>query len=139
MTGYLLDTNVISELTQDTPDPRVIGFLAERDDVWVSSVLIHEVEYGVRLLPQGSRRNRLSTMQAAILSGYAHHVLPLDRAGAEWAAEFRANARRSGHAVDMGDALIAGIARANALAVATRNVADFERFDVEVFNPWEAP
>ena len=69
MTGYLLDTNVISELTRDIPDPRVIDFLAERDDVWVSSILIHEVEYGVRLLPQGTRRNRLSTMQAAILSG----------------------------------------------------------------------
>jgi predicted nucleic acid-binding protein len=129
MTGYLLDTNVISELTRDIPDSRVIDFLAERDDVWVSSILIHEVEYGVRLLPQGTRRNRLSTMQAAILSGYAHHVLPLDRA----------NARRSGHTVDMADALVAGIARANALAVATRNVADFERLDVEVFNPWEAP
>jgi predicted nucleic acid-binding protein len=129
MTGYLLDTNVISELTRDIPDPRVIDFLAERDDVWVSSILIHEVEYGVRLLPQGTRRNRLSTMQAAILSGYAHHVLPLDRA----------NARRSGHTVDMADALVAGIARANALAVATRNVADFERLEVDVFNPWEAP
>ena len=137
MTGYLLDTNVISELTRNIPDPRVMDFLAERDDVWVSSVLIHEVEYGVRLLPQGIRRNRLSTMQAAILSGYAHHVLPLDRAGAEWAAEFRANARRSGHTVDMGDALIAGIARANALTVATRNVADFRPFNVDITNPWE--
>ena len=57
----------------------------------------------------------------------------------EWAAEFRVNARRSGRTVDMRDALVAGIARANALAVATRNVADFERFDIEVFNPWEAP
>ena len=139
MTGYLLDTNVISELTRDIPDSRVIDFLAERDDVWVSSILIHEVEYGVRLLTQGTRRNRLSTMQAAILSGYAHHVLPLDRAGAEWAAEFRANARRSGHTVDMADALVAGIARAHDLAVATRNVADFERLEVDVFNPWEAP
>ena len=139
MTGYLLDTNVISELTRDIPDSRVIDFLAERDDVWVSSILIHGVEYGVRLLPQGTRRNRLSTMQAAILSGYAHHVLPLDRAGAEWAAEFRANARRSGHTVDMADALVAGIARAHDLAVATRNAADFERLDIDVFNPWEAP
>jgi predicted nucleic acid-binding protein len=39
----------------------------------------------------------------------------------------------------MADALVAGIARANALAVATRNVADFERLEVDVFNPWEAP
>ena len=139
MTGYLLDTNVISELTRDIPDSRVVDFLAERDDVWVSSVLIHEVEYGVRLLPQGIRRNRLSTMQAAILSAYAHRVLPLDRAGAEWAAEFRVNARRSGRTVDLGDALIAGIARANALTVATRNVADFQPFNVEVFSPWTSP
>ena len=137
MTGYLLDTNVISELTRDLPDPRVIDFLAERDDVWVSTVLIHEVEYGVRLLPQGTRRNRLSSMQAAILSGYAHRILSLDRAGAEWAAEFRAIARRSGRTIDVGDALIAGIARANDLALATRNVTDFVRLDVEVFNPWE--
>ena len=139
MTGYLLDTNVISELTRDIPDLRVVDFLAERDDVWVSSVLIHEVEYGVRLLPQGIRRNRLSTMQAAILSAYAHRVLPLDRAGAEWAAEFRVNARRSGQSVDMVDALIAGIARANALTVATRNVADFQPFNVEVISPWTSP
>ena len=137
MTGYLLDTNVISELTRNIPDPRVVDFLAERDDVWVSSVLIHEVEYGLRLLPQGIRRNRLSTMQAAILSGYAHHILPLDRTGAEWAAEFRANARRSGYTIDVGDALIAGIARANTLTVATRNVADFRPFNVAVINPWE--
>ena len=139
MTGYLLDTNVISELTRDIPDPQVVEFLAERDDVWVSSILIYEVQFGVRLLSEGARRNRLSSMLAAILSGYAHRILPLDRAGAEWAAEFRANARRSGHIVDMVDALIAGIARANALTVATRNVADFRPFNVEVFNPWTSP
>ena len=139
MTGYLLDTTVISELTRDIPDPGVVDFLAELDDVWVSSILVHEVEYGVRLLPQGIRRNRLSSMQAAILSGYANRVLPLDRAGAEWAAEFRANARRSGQSVDMADALIAGIARANALTVATRNVADFQPFNVEVVSPWTSP
>ena len=139
MTGYLLDTTVISELTRDIPDPGVVDFLAELDDVWVSSILVHEVEYGVRLLRQGIRRNRLSSMQAAILSGYANRVLPLDRAGAEWAAEFRANARRSGRTVDLGDALIAGIARANALTVATRNVADFQPFNVEVVSPWTSP
>ena len=138
MSGYLLDTNVISELTKDIPEPRVVSFLAGRDDVWVSSILVHEVEYGVRLLPQGSRRSQLSAMQAGILSAYAHRILPLDKEGAEWAAEFRANARRSGETVDMGDALIAGIARANALTVATRNVGDFERLGVDVVNPWAA-
>ena len=138
MSGYLLDTNVISELTRDIPEPRVVSFLAGQDDVWLSSVLVHEVEYGLRLLPQGGRRSQLSAMQAAILAAYAHRILPLDKDGAEWAAEFRASARRSGDTVDMGDALIAGIARANALTVSTRNVGDFERLGVDVVNPWEA-
>ena len=91
MIGYLLDTNVISELTKDTPDPRVVSFLLEQEDVWLSTVLIHEVEYGVRLLPRRSRREQLSIMQAGILSSYAHRILPLDRAEAERAAELRAN------------------------------------------------
>lgn len=136
MTGYLLDTNVISELTRETPDPRVVNFLTERDDVWVSSILIHEVEFGVRLLPQGDRRNRLSAMQEAILSGYSDRILALDKSGAEWAAEFRASARRSGYTVDLGDALVAGVARANELALATRNVSDFKHLDIEILNPW---
>ena len=137
MTGYLLDTNVISELTREVPEPRVVAFLGQRDDVWLSSILIHEVEYGVRLLPQGDRRSQLSRMQADIISTYDRRILTVDRTAAEWAAEFRASARSSGHPVDLGDVLIAGIAKANALAVATRNVADFQHLDVEVFNPWE--
>ena len=139
MNGCLLDTNVISELTRDAPARRVLTFLADRDDVWVSSVLIHEVEYGIRLLPQGRRRDRLAAMQAGILSIYANRILFLDRTGAEWAAEFRAKARRSGRAIELGDVLIAGIAKAHDLTVATRNTADFERLDIDVINPWNHP
>ncbi len=138
MTGYLLDTNVISELTRHVPDPQVVSFLSEQEDLWLSSILIHEVEYGLRLLPQGARRKRLSVMQSAILGTYENRILPLDRIGAEWSAEFRAQARRAGRTIDMGDALIAGIARAHDLALATRNMAHFDDVAVEVINPWEA-
>ena len=138
MTGYLLDTNVISELTRHVPDPQVVSFLSEQEDLWLSSILIHEVEYGLRLLPQGDRRSRLSAMQSAILGTYENRILPLDRVGAEWSAEFRAQARRAGRTIDMGDALIAGIARAHDLALATRNMAHFNDVAVEVINPWEA-
>ena len=139
MTGYLLDTNVISELTRDVPEPKVLAFLTGRDDVWLSSILIHEVDYGVRLLPRGERRSRLSRVQASLIATYGHRILTLDRAGAECAAEFRARAWRSGHPVDLVDLLIAGMAKANALAVATRNVSDFRPLDIEVVNPWDAP
>ena len=138
MNGCLLDTNVISELTRDAPEPRVVSFLAGRDDIWVSSLLIHEVEYGLRLLPNGRRRERLSAMLTGIFSSYARRILPLDRLGAEWAAEFRARSRAAGHSLDLGDALIAGIARANGLAVATRNVRDFNVLNIDVVNPWES-
>ena len=136
MTGYLLDTNVISELTRDVPDTQVVNFLSEHDDVWLPAVLIHEAEYGLRLLPHGWRRNRLTEMQSAILRTYEDRILPLDRAAAEWSAEFRAKARLSGRTIDLGDALIAGTAKAHDLVVATRNVSHFDGLDVDVFNPW---
>ena len=136
MSGYLLDTNVISELTRDVPDRSVVNFLSENDDVWLPSVLIHEVEYGLRLLPQGRRRSRLAEMQSSILRTFEDRILPLDRAGAEWSAEFRAQARLTGRTIDLGDVLIAGTAKANGLVVATRNVLHFDGLDVNVYNPW---
>ena len=139
MTGYLLDTNIVSELTKDTPHSAVISFLEGQDDLWLSAILIHEVEYGLRLLPQSQRRNRLSAMQSGIVQGYANRILPLTATGAEWAAEFRVRARRAGRTIDLGDALTAGVAKANLLVLVTRNVRDFAGLDVDVFNPWEDP
>ncbi len=139
MTGYLLDTNVISELTRDAPDPQVVIFLSEHEDLWLPAVLIHEVEYGLRLLPQGRRRRRLAEMQSTILRAYEDRILPLDRVGAEWSAELRAQARLSGHIIDMGDVLIAGIAKAHDLAVVTRNVRDFDGLGLDIINPWKVP
>lgn len=136
---FLLDTNVISELTRNAPNSQVIKFLSEQNDLWLPSIVIHEIEYGLRLLPQGRRRDRLYAMQSSIVSLYDDRILPLDRASAELAAQFRAEARRAGHALDLGDALIAGIAKANALTIATRNIADFQSLNVATFNPWETP
>ena len=139
MTGYLLDTNVIYELTRAVPHPRVVGFLNEHADLWLSSIVLHELEYGMQLLPHGRRRDLLRTMQLNIVSAFDSYILPLDRPAAESAAELRAQARRSGRVVDVGDALIAGIARANGLTIATRNVTDYLAMEVEVTNPWEWP
>lgn len=136
MSGYLLDTNVVSELTHDVPNAEVVAFLLERDDLWLSSVVIHELEYGLRLLPDGRRRDRLYAAHAGIMAIYGDRILPLDRAAAELAAAMRADARRSGRTLDLGDALIAGIVQANGLAVATRNVRDFDGLGVDVVNPW---
>ena len=133
-----LDTNVISETMRRVPDVRVVTFLAEHDDLWLSSIVVHELEYGVRRLPQGRRRSGLEADLLRLTTEYEDRILPLDRTGAEWAARFRALAQRSGHTLDLGDALIAGTAKAHDLAVATRNVTDFQSVGVELVNPWEA-
>lgn len=137
MSGYLLDTNVVSELTNDVPDAGVVAFLVEHDDLWLSSVAVHELEYGLRLLPEGRRRDRLYAAHSGIMAIYGDRILPLDRAGAESAATLRSQARRSGRTLDLGDALIAGIAQANELVVVTRNVRDFDGLDIDVVNPWQ--
>ena len=61
----------------------------------------------------------------------------MERVGAEWAARFRAQAHHFGRTLDLGDALIAGTAKTYDLAIATRNVRDFEGLEVAVVNPWE--
>ena len=128
MTGYLLDTNVISEVIRSAPHPRVGAFFIEHDDLWLSSIVVHELEYGVRRMAQDLSR---------LIEEYQDRILPLERRGAAWAAQFRAEAQRSGRVLELGDALIAGTAKAHDLAVATRNVADFQRLDVEAVNPWD--
>ena len=67
MTGYLLGTNVISELSRNVPNPDVVAFLSDEDDLWLSSVVAHEIEYGLELLPAGRRRDLLPEIQSSTL------------------------------------------------------------------------
>lgn len=137
MKGYLLDTNVISEVIRSTPHTRVVTFLAEHDDLWLSSIVIHELEYGLQRMAQGQRRSGLQDSLLGVIAEYEDRILPLERVGAEWAARFRAQAHRFGRTLDLGDALIAGTAKTHDLAVVTRNAVDFEGLGVKVVNPWE--
>ena len=137
MSGILLDTNVISELTKDEPNPSVVSFLRRHNELWIATVVLHELEFGLRLLPRGRRREELRSAVAKYVTKFEDRILPLDRRAAEDAAELRARAQRSGRAVHLGDALIAGTARAHDMAVATRNTTDFDGLDVSIINPWE--
>ncbi len=137
MNGYLLDTNVISEVIRSTPHTRVVSFLTRHDDLWLSSIVIHELEYGLQRMAQGQRRSNLQDNLLGIIAEYEDRILPLERVGAEWAARFRAQAHRFGRTLDLGDALIAGTAKTYGLAIATRNVRDFDGLNVAVVNPWE--
>ncbi|WP_419167585.1 PIN domain-containing protein [Candidatus Palauibacter sp.] len=137
MTGVLLDTNVVSELTRPTPAPPVLAFLRVQDDLWMSTVVLHELEFGLLLLPPGRRRDALRDVLSEFMQRYEDRILSVDRTAAAWAARFRADARRQGRPLDLGDALIAGTAKAGDLSVATRNVTDFRGLDLVVTNPWD--
>lgn len=137
VSGFLLDTNVISELTRPAPAPPVIGFLGEEDDLWLAALVLHEIEFGLLLLPRGRRRAALRSMVSEFVRRYEDRILPVDRRVVEGAARLRADARAHGRHIDLGDALIAGTAIAHDLCLATRNVADFEGLGVTLASPWE--
>lgn len=138
MNGYLLDTNVVSEVVKVAPDYRVLSFLAEQEDLWLSAITLHELEYGLNLVPPGRRLEYLRNAVSVYIETYADFVLPIARAEAEAAALLRARSRRAGHVLHFADALVAGTAKVHDLILATRNVKDFATLDVEIFNPWES-
>ena len=137
MTGYLLDTNVVSEFSKRSPSPHVVGFLEDTQaDLWLSVIVLGELELGVQVLPEGRRRNRLSDWLSQLKVDFDQCVLPIESRDAEWSATFRERAHRDGWRLQLADALIAGTAKARDLVVATRNARDFAGLDVEVINPW---
>ena len=138
MTKYLLDANVVSETTKDQPNPSVVGFLSESAGLWLASMVVHELEFGLRLTPPGRRRDHLQEVLYRFLGNYEDRILPFDRASAVWAARFRANAVRAGRPRDLPDLILAGTAKAHDLTVATRNVRDFEGLEIDLVNPWES-
>ena len=137
MSRFLLDTNVVSEVTKERPAHQVMTFLEEQQDLWLSTIVLHELEFGLLLLPEGRRRERLRISLSEFIAAYGDRILPLDGAAAEWAARFRVQARRFSKTLDLGDALIAGTAKSNDLTITTRNTNDFDYLDIEVLNPWE--
>ena len=139
MNGFLLDTNVVSELTKKAPDTRVLAFLMGHDDLWLSAIVLHELNFGFSLLPPRRRRDSIEATLSVFATEYDDRILPVGRLEAAQAAALRARAHRSGRILDLGDALIAGTAKTNDLAVATRNVRDFDGLDLVVVNPWHSP
>ena len=139
MSGYLLDTNVVSEIVRVAPDLQVRSFLTEQEELWLPVIALHELEFGLNLLPPGRRREQLHAALSSYVEAYADFILPVARAEAEAAALLRVQAWRAGRVLHLADALIAATANVHNFILATRNVNDFAALDVDVVNPWEIP
>ena len=138
MSGFLLDTNVVSEMTKVTPYPVVAELMATRRDLWLSVIVIHELRYGITILDEGRRRDELRLWLSQILNRFSGRILSLDQQSSELAASLRARARRSGRTLNVPDALIAGTAVSREMTLITRNIRDFHGLNIEIVNPWEA-
>ena len=139
--SVLLDTNVLSELLRPSPNPAVESWVAARPATALhfSAVSEAELRYGVLILPTGRRRDELALAIDGILrEDIEGRILPFDSAAARAYADIAATRRSAGRIVAPADGQIAAIARARGMAVATRNVRDFEDTGIEVVDPWTA-
>ena len=137
MNGFLLDTNVVSEHTRRRPNPAVIDFIATRRDLWLSVVVIHEMQYGVAIIKDTPYQISLTATVVELVDYFSNRILLVDRRAAELAAYLRAQAHQDGRNLKPADALIAGTALAHELTLATRNTKDFADLNVDIFNPWD--
>jgi toxin FitB len=137
VTGWLLDTDVLSELVRAEPDPVVIAFVERAVPAFVSAVSLHELRFGVERLPGGRRKNELRRWLADLEVAYQGAIIVVGPREADAAARLRAAAVRRGRQVQMADGLIAGTAVEHGLTVVTRDTADFDDLGVTVTDPWQ--
>jgi len=135
----LLDTNVISAVMQSQPDPAVVSWLDDQSsqDVWVPSVVVFELCYGVATLPSVQRRRSLEQGLNQLLKHLVQdRIAPLDGLAAQRAAVLAAERKAKGRSVDLRDTLIAGIALARGAQLATRNTRHFSDTSIGLINPF---
>ncbi len=137
----MIDTNIVSELMRAEPSAEVLSWMDEQTprELFVTAVTEAQVRTGIALLPEGRRRRGLAeACERAFGSLFAGRVLPFDSDAARTYAEIAAARRVLGRPVSQADCQIAAIARSRGMAVATRNVRDFEDMGIDIFNPWDA-
>jgi predicted nucleic acid-binding protein len=135
----LLDTNVVSETMRVAPEPTVIGWLDAQvaETLYLSTVSLAELLYGVAALPKGRRKSDLErSLSDHIMTLFADRLLTFDAAAATAYATAMSRAQRAGRRIGVADGQIAAIAAAHRFAVASRDTKPFEAAGVPVIDPW---
>ena len=135
----ILDTNVLSALMLREPEEKVVVWLDNLppESIWTTSVTVFEIRFGLELLGDGRKKQRLKdAFDLALIEDLSGRILDFDKFAASEAAVLCGEQRKLGRAMEIRDAMICGIARARRASVATRNVKHFEGAEVTIINPW---
>ena len=139
--AWLLDTNVLSELRRPRPEPRVVALVADRplEQLFVSSVTLAEIRFGIELLAEPNRRAELNEwLTHKVRPMFEHRVLQVtEDIMLKWRLLVEVG-RKTGHVFSQPDLLIAATAIQHNLTVVTRDRSDFDKSGVPVLNPWDA-
>ena len=141
MSGFLLDTNCISEFVRKKPDPLVLLWLDAADEsiLYLSVLTLGEIRKGVAGLPQSRSQTLLETwLELDLKSRFSGRILPIDRFIADRWGLLSAEAKRRGKSLSAIDGLLAATALHHNLTIVSRNVDDFSGTQVPILNPWAA-
>jgi toxin FitB len=140
MSGFLLDTNCISELIRSNPEPRVLQWIDAADEslLYLSVLTLGEIRKGISLLSAGKRQTALEMwLDLDLQTRFAGRILAIDHKIADHWGMLAAAAKRAGKVLSAVDGLLAATALHHDLTIVTRNVTDFESTQVPLVNPWQ--
>lgn len=134
----ILDTNVISEAIKPEPDVAVQAWLDEQvaETLYLSSVTVAELLFGIGALPKGQRKERLSAAVDGVFEIFEVRILPFDTAAARHHASLAILARAAGKGFPTPDGYVAATAASRGFAVASRDISAFAAAGLTVIDPW---
>ena len=139
--GFLIDTNVVSELTRSRIEPKVQSWVAAQPFgvLLISVVSIGEMEKGFTTMKDLPKRARLETwLELQLVELFRGQVLPVTQAIAKRWGAFDGERQMAGRPLSVADGIIAATAFEHGLTVVTRNDKDFQGLGVSILNPWES-
>ncbi len=134
----VLDTNVISEAMKPEPHPPVRDWLDAQgaETLFLSSITIAELLFGIGVLPKGKRRDNLTAALDGVLDLFEGRILPFDTVAARRYGDLAVKARVAGKGFPTPDGYIAAIAAAKDFTVASRDTSAFTAAGLAIINPW---
>ena len=139
MTGWLLDTNILSELRRPKPERKVLAFVAAQplELLYISAVTLAEIRFGIEVLPDVARRSELNDWLAhKVRPMFEQRVLAItEDIMFKWRLLVE-EGRKVGHTFSQPDLIIAATGQHHGLTIVSRDTADYVKAQVTVFNPW---